>query len=1360
VFKVAPKEQLVVPANIDYLGDLRDFVILVGKKYHYPDKLINAFKLAVDEAATNIIKHASEDDDNLITIEAIVKRASLTIRLIDQGTFFDPNWVKDPNIKKHIEIGQKASLGILLMRRLMDKIDYRRTDAGNELRLTKFYKPESANGALSRLRRRSQRHAPMTFQHAALGFVLLAAVVLASLGYFYTRVDDQIVERYLLSGETITKQVASQISAVKPEVLNSPEGVNYFNAIILPVYDEHLGDVYSMAVEDTAGIVAWSTLTGERAKLFKRPDTTREVKPAVFAYTVPGNLSVYEFEASIHNGRPNGRYARIHVLLLQDVVAAEISERRVAYLERALVIFTISYLLLFIFSYIITNPMRKLTDWVNELKSGNPLNEMDIDASSDIGEIAQAFSEITEKFHETQKSLASHESIHKEISIAKDIQRSLLPQEIPELAHYAIATHYEAAQSVGGDYYDVIQVDQDSFGIVIADVSGKGVPGSMIMTMIRTALRTEARGVIDAADVLAKVNEFIVNDIKYGMFITVFYVILNTRLHTLNFASAGHTPMILHRAASNKSYYLNPVGYPIGIQLPDRALFAKHIQSDTIQLMAGDTLMLYTDGITEAMNPRKKLFGEQRLIETIGKFSGLELTDFSEHFKAELDAFTGGLPQQDDITYVTIRHTGDVDQADEIPPDLAIENKYLNTEELAVLLKVVEDYPVFNAEEIARKLNTAKYKHFEIGVDKLEAELLRRRLHTIQLRQDYAHISRKKRQRTENGRSKHARNDEKRSSTNAKSGKSRSGRKGRKRKSKVIRITKPSLRSLLSGTSNREKHDSDYINTISPELESDFVLGDFLEYLSKVESSLEDRLVDDVDFFSPTAPVSEDPPSEPRVAAADLADAFADEDISDSLIDTLLDKHEELLAAIAPATVESASDLLGDSASPSQDAADARLDNPDVTEKTPAEETSGLCEDDAAEDESAEAASAPADGGTGFIIESDALTTQPESDVHGDASRAETPSTDVPSRSADAEEPLPETREAELAEDAASEKLAAAIQEHADVAADVEAQAEPLEADVVEDESPEDVHAQPEPTTAEEDTQVPSGSQEREAPQSEHAATPAAGMPPVSRPVESVVSDFHRCLMQGTTAYKEKAYPQAITAFLRLIQIDSEFKEGYELLGNAYFRNNQLKEALAAYEKAMDKFEPSAVLLENLALIYAKMGVFSLAVRTLEKALVLYPGRKHLVAKVERLKQLRSPKEAALDKTVMGGQRQQVSPQALLYRDGIEHYHRKRFTEAIQSFEILLESYPEVEEIQKLLAVLYFKCNRFDEALRLYSQLRKLRPPDVSIRENVALIYARQGKYDQAIQEWQALLDEHPQRTDLKRKIHTISQLA
>ncbi len=138
MFKRLVNPQVTVPAHMDFLGELRDFVTRIGKVHGYPTKVINAFKLAVDEVATNIIRHAYRNKDGFITVRATIKNDSLTLSFIDQGTFFDPSTVANPDLRHYVDIGKKGGLGIFIIRKLMDEIEYRRGAEGNELTITKY----------------------------------------------------------------------------------------------------------------------------------------------------------------------------------------------------------------------------------------------------------------------------------------------------------------------------------------------------------------------------------------------------------------------------------------------------------------------------------------------------------------------------------------------------------------------------------------------------------------------------------------------------------------------------------------------------------------------------------------------------------------------------------------------------------------------------------------------------------------------------------------------------------------------------------------------------------------------------------------------------------------------------------------------------------------------------------------------------------------------------------------------------------------------------------------------------------------------------------------------------------------------
>jgi sigma-B regulation protein RsbU (phosphoserine phosphatase) len=240
-----------------------------------------------------------------------------------------------------------------------------------------------------------------------------------------------------------------------------------------------------------------------------------------------------------------------------------------------------------------------------------------------------------------------------EMAIAREIQENLLPKQLPKVEGYDIGAYYRPSLEIGGDYYDFFQMDSENIGICVADVSGKGIPGSLVMTMARSLLRMEGMRNPSAADTLMKVNRYLTPDIKRGMFVTAMYVILNTVRRTLLVTSAGHNPMVLYRKASSTCHLVNPNGLALGI---DRGpLFDKTIKEQLIQLHPGDRFVLHTDGVVESMNSKQEQLGEHRLYLLIKQYAEKGSNEFSNLIATVLENHKGDAQQHDDITMVTVR---------------------------------------------------------------------------------------------------------------------------------------------------------------------------------------------------------------------------------------------------------------------------------------------------------------------------------------------------------------------------------------------------------------------------------------------------------------------------------------------------------------------------------------------------------------------------------------------------------------------------------------------------------------------------------------------------------------------------------
>ncbi|MDD5066423.1 MAG: GAF domain-containing protein [bacterium] len=239
--------------------------------------------------------------------------------------------------------------------------------------------------------------------------------------------------------------------------------------------------------------------------------------------------------------------------------------------------------------------------------------------------------------------------IEKELEITRDIQQSVLPKKFPEFMNMDISAVNIPAKEVGGDFYDYIGIDDIMHTFLIADVSGKSLPASMFMAFSRSITRVEAYNLVSPSKVLEESNKYIFKDSQSGMFVTMFYLVLNLKKNSILFGSAGHNEQLLYKRSKDDFLYLKVRGIPLGVSPESR------YNEEEIPYEQGDILVLYTDGVTEAINKIGAEFGLDRLKEIVLKNKSQSSEIIRDKIMKAIDDFTHGLPQFDDITLLIIR---------------------------------------------------------------------------------------------------------------------------------------------------------------------------------------------------------------------------------------------------------------------------------------------------------------------------------------------------------------------------------------------------------------------------------------------------------------------------------------------------------------------------------------------------------------------------------------------------------------------------------------------------------------------------------------------------------------------------------
>jgi len=262
-------------------------------------------------------------------------------------------------------------------------------------------------------------------------------------------------------------------------------------------------------------------------------------------------------------------------------------------------------------------------------------------------ELAQAYREL----QEAQAALVEKERLERELELARELQQSILPQEFPTLPGFNCAARSRPAWQVGGDFYDVIPLSKGRLGLVMADVSDKGLAAALYMALTRSLIHAEAKHSSSPRQVLLNVHRLLLEISQSDMFVTVFYGVLDPARGALRYARAGHDRPLLFSPSSGECRLLAADGILLGLVEEVR------LEEVSVDLCSGDLLVLYTDGITDANSPAGEFFGVERLRETVSAAGGLSAQDLCDLIFDHVDRFQAEAVQHDDMALLVVEAT-------------------------------------------------------------------------------------------------------------------------------------------------------------------------------------------------------------------------------------------------------------------------------------------------------------------------------------------------------------------------------------------------------------------------------------------------------------------------------------------------------------------------------------------------------------------------------------------------------------------------------------------------------------------------------------------------------------------------------
>ena len=411
----------------------------------------------------------------------------------------------------------------------------------------------------------------------------------------------------------------------------------------------------------------------EIARAFQRRttgslETSIEGKPYYIIYS-PVNLSSWTYAVAlpVENIIEPAKETSAQILEIAQGMEREMEQKLfIAQIGKlALILVAIGVIILYTkrVSDNITKPILKLRDDVKKITEGDLTYHSDIRTEDEIEELSKAFEGMTEELKayivNLSRVTAEKERISAELNVATQIQTSMLPcifPAYPDRSEFDIYAFMEAAKEVGGDFYDFFMLDQDQLGVVIADVSGKGVPAALFMVIAKTLIKNHLQLKKTPHEVFEIVNNQLCENNEAGMFVTAFMGILNVRTGQFTYVNAGHNPPCLINEKGQVQFLNSIPGFVLaGIEnMP--------YQQGELILKKGEKLFFYTDGVTEAMNQKQELYGNERLLLALEKAKEKSPQELLEYLKQQLIVFADGAEQADDITMMAVEYKGGADR--------------------------------------------------------------------------------------------------------------------------------------------------------------------------------------------------------------------------------------------------------------------------------------------------------------------------------------------------------------------------------------------------------------------------------------------------------------------------------------------------------------------------------------------------------------------------------------------------------------------------------------------------------------------------------------------------------------------------
>lgn len=301
-------------------------------------------------------------------------------------------------------------------------------------------------------------------------------------------------------------------------------------------------------------------------------------------------------------------------------------------------------------------PISLITDSLKSVDFNNFNLSPNVQSKNEFGYLSETLKVMGARIKQASHEAIEKERMSRELEIAREIQRNILPTRYPKTELFEFAGMYSSAREIGGDYFDFIEFGNGQLGFLVADVSGKSLPGMLVMLLTRDIVKKHSRFILNPAELLIEVNRELLQNIKKGMFVTMFIAVIDEHKSKVSFASAGHNPLIVINDGGGQPELIKTKGFPLG--MVESKQFASRMELAQRTLSEGDWLIQFTDGINEGQNPENEEFGMSRFIDEIQCHRRVKPEELVSGVLNAYNRFIAGAPQFDDITLLVMKWAG------------------------------------------------------------------------------------------------------------------------------------------------------------------------------------------------------------------------------------------------------------------------------------------------------------------------------------------------------------------------------------------------------------------------------------------------------------------------------------------------------------------------------------------------------------------------------------------------------------------------------------------------------------------------------------------------------------------------------